>query len=202
MSSAPSRDAIAAVVLMGGRASRMGGGDKALIPLAGRPILAHALERLAPQVGSIALSANGDPARLACFGLPVLPDPAEGPEGPLGGVRAGLAWAAALPGVTHLATIPGDAPTPPRDLVARLLTAAEGGLAAAVSPGGIEPLHALWPLSFSADLERLIAEGVASPRRALMTLRAREAVFSTPEGFRDVDTPDDLAAAKLSFRDA
>jgi molybdopterin-guanine dinucleotide biosynthesis protein A len=193
--------AIAGLVLMGGRGTRMGGADKALLVLAdGRPILAHALERLRGQVGPLALSANGDPARLAGFGLTVLPDPADGPEGPLGGVRAGLRWAASLGSVSHLATVPGDAPAPPRDLVARLAAAAGDGAAAASGPDGVEPLHALWPVASLAALDELIAGGVQSPKRALARLGAVEVGFA--ERFRDVDTPDDLAALKATFRGA
>ena len=188
---------IAGLVLMGGRASRMGGGDKALIEIAGRSILDHALDRFRPQVGALALSANGDAARLAGFGLPVLPDAPDGPEGPLGGVLAGLAWAAALPGVTHLATIPGDGPCPAENLVARLLEAAgDGEPAAATGPRGIEPLHALWPLALLPELERLVAEGARGPKRALEMLGARLVAFDGPADFLDVDEPADLARAE------
>lgn len=194
--------AIAGLVLMGGRARRMGGGDKALIALGGETILAHALKSFRRQVGAVALSANGDPARLAAYGLPVLPDDADDLEGPLAGVRAGLAWAAGIAGVTHLATIPGDAPSPPDDLVSRLWAGAGGGGAFAVTPDSVEPLHALWPLSLASELDRFVREGVRSPRLALAVLGAVEVHYSTQDGFRDIDTPADLAAAKISFRDA
>lgn len=186
---------IAGLVLMGGEARRMGGGDKALLPLHGRPILAHALERLRPQVFALALSANGDPARLAAFGLPVLPDAPDGPGGPLSGVVAGLGWAGSL-GATHLLTVPGDAPFPPHDLGARLWAAGAGGPACAAGPDGPEPLHALWPLDRRAELDRLIADGVASPRKALAALGAAHAPYPSRDGFRDADTPDDLAALR------
>lgn len=187
---------VAGLVLMGGLASRMGGGDKALLELAGRPILAHALDRFAPQVGPLALSANGDPERFASFGLPVLPDAANGPGGPLAGVLAGLAWAAALPGVSHLATIPGDGPFPPHDLVARLAAAAGDGAAVAMGPNGVEPLHALWPLAARQRLTLSLADGVRSPKRALEMLAAAPVDFTDPDAFLDVDTPDDLARAQ------
>ena len=187
---------VAGLVLMGGLASRMGGGDKALLELAGRPILAHALDRFAPQVGLLALSANGDPERFASFGLPVLPDAASGPGGPLAGVLAGLAWAAALPGVSHLATIPGDGPFPPQDLVARLAAAAADGAAVAMGPNGVEPLHALWPLAARERLTLSLADGVRSPKRALEMLAAAPVDFTDPDAFLDVDTPDDLARAQ------
>ena len=189
------RSAIAGLVLMGGQASRMGGGDKGLIEIGGRSVLARLLERFAPQVGPLALSANGDPARFARYRLPVIGD--AGPlAGPLAGVLAGLAWAAAQPGVTHLATVPGDAPTPPRDLVARLTEAGEDRPAAARGGRGIEPLHALWPLSVGPRLETLIAEGVASPRRSLELLGAAQVLFDDPDAFLDLDTAEDVALAR------
>lgn len=190
----------AGLVLMGGKASRMGGGDKALIAIAGRPILAHALERFRPQVGPLALSANGDPSRFSGFGLPVLPDPKGGPEGPLGGVVAGLEWARSLAGVTHLATIPGDAPLPSPELVARLAAASIGEApAAAAGARGIEPLHALWPLAARDALSALIAEGVRSPKRALERLGARLVVLDGPHDFLDLDEPADLAAVERAL---
>lgn len=198
----PAPAAVAGLVLMGGRSSRMGGGDKALLTVGGETILAHALARFSPQVGSVALSANGDPSRLAVYGLTVLPDDADGLGGPLAGVRAGLAWAAGLAGVTHLATVPGDAPSPPDDLVERLLAEGRGGLASASGPDGVEPLHALWPLGVAPELARLIRAGVGSPRRALEALGAATVCYASRESFRDIDTPADLAAARDSFRDA
>ena len=107
---------IVGVLLAGGRASRMGGGDKCLLPLAGRPLLAHAIERMAPQVGALVLSANGDPARFGEFGLPVVADTFPGFQGPLAGLLAGMRWAEAR-GATSVATAPADTPFFPRDHV-------------------------------------------------------------------------------------
>src|SRR5579863_6790387 len=109
---------IAGVLLAGGQSQRMGGGDKCLRLLADRPILAHVIERARPQVEALVLNANGDPARFAAFGLPVVADDIAGFAGPLAGVLAGLDWAAAnVPGVTHVASFATDAPFLPRDLV-------------------------------------------------------------------------------------
>jgi molybdopterin-guanine dinucleotide biosynthesis protein A len=190
---------IAGLILMGGRSSRMGGGDKALLPFGAATILDAAIGRFGPQVSTLAISANGDPGRLSRFRLPVLPDPENGPEGPLGGVRAGLAWAASLGRITHLATVPADAPSPPDNLVARLLEAAGDGAAVATGPDGIEPLHALWPVACIQALDALIAEGVGSPKRALGRLGAAPVAFDGQDAFLDVDTPADLAAAKKLF---
>lgn len=188
---------IAGLILMGGASSRMGGGDKALLPFGQTTILASAIARFRPQVGPLALSANGDPARLAAFGLTVLPDPETGPEGPLGGVIAGLAWAASLKTVTHLATIPADAPCPAPDLVLRLAKAAGDGAAVATGPDGIEPLHALWPVACAARLQALIADGARGPKRALQAFGAALVTFDGPDAFLDIDTPADLERAKM-----
>jgi molybdenum cofactor guanylyltransferase len=110
--------AIAGVVLAGGRSSRMGV-EKALVDFAGRPMLAHVLARFAPQVMALAINANGDPARFAAFGAPVIADLAPDQPGPLAGIAAALAWAQAH-GCSRVATVPCDAPFLPRDLVARL----------------------------------------------------------------------------------
>ncbi|WP_292582805.1 NTP transferase domain-containing protein, partial [Mesorhizobium sp.] len=81
---------IAGIILAGGQSRRMGGGDKTLLVLGGRSLLDHVVARLVPQVGPLALSANGDPARFARFGLPVLADTVEGHAGPLAGILTGI----------------------------------------------------------------------------------------------------------------
>lgn len=189
------RSAIAGLVLMGGRASRLGGGDKALIEIGGRSVLSRLIERFASQVGPLALSANGDADRFSAYRLPVIAD--DGPlTGPLAGVLSGLAWAAAQPGVTHLATVPGDAPSPPLDLVERLSRVAGDRPAAARGVRGVEPLHALWPLAARSRLEALVAEGVASPRRSLELLDAATVLIEDADAFLDLDTVEDVALAR------
>jgi len=114
---------VAGVLLAGGKSQRMGGGDKCLRPLGGRPLLAHVIERVRPQLRDLVLNANGDPARFASFGLPVAPDTIPDFAGPLAGVLAGMDWAAAnAPDCPWIVTIPADSPFLPGDLVARLLT--------------------------------------------------------------------------------
>src|SRR5579859_1574255 len=149
----------AGLVLAGGLARRMGGGDKALLPLAGRPLLAHVLDRV--RLGPIAISANGDPARFSQFGLPVLPDGIPDQAGPLAGILAGLEWAAALPEVDHLISVPADTPFLPPDLVARLIAArdaADAEIALAASGGRLHPVVGLWPVALAADLRRALEE--------------------------------------------
>jgi molybdopterin-guanine dinucleotide biosynthesis protein A len=193
----------AGVILAGGLARRMGGGDKALCLLAGRPLLAHVIERLAPQVDELVLNANGDPARFAPFGLPVVPDTVLGFAGPLAGVLAGMRWAAAR-GHAEVVSAAGDTPFFPRDMVARL-RAARGdqpiSMAATNDPvrGLTEhPTFALWPVRLADDLERALTEG---HMRKVIVWTSRHgcarAVFEGAElPFFNVNTPDDLAEAE------
>ena len=142
---------VVGVLLAGGRAIRMGGGDKCLLPLAGRPLLAHVIERMAPQVGALVLNANGDPARFAGFGLPVVADTFPGFQGPLAGLLAGMRWAETR-GATSIATAAADTPFFPRNHVERLLTASKP-VAVARSGGRIHPLFSLVPVALAGDLE-------------------------------------------------
>ncbi|MFQ6018748.1 MAG: molybdenum cofactor guanylyltransferase MobA, partial [Kiloniellaceae bacterium] len=152
------RPGVAGVLLAGGRSRRMGGGDKCLRALAGKPVLAHVVARAKPQVGPLLLNANGDPARFADFGLPVAADVVAGFAGPLAGVLTGLEWAAQhAPACAYLASFACDAPFLPVDLVARLVSAveAEGAdLACAASGGRSHPVFGLWPVRLKDDLRR------------------------------------------------
>lgn len=193
---------IAGVILAGGLARRMGGGDKALLSLAGRPLLAQIIDRLRPQVDELVLNANGDPARFARFGLPVVPDTVEGFAGPLAGVLAGMRWAAAR-GHSHVVSAAGDTPFFPTDLVSRLL-AARGdqpiAMAATQDPerGLTEhPTFALWPTDLADDLETALTEG---HMRKVIVWTSRHgcarAIFEGHFPFFNVNTPEDLAEAE------
>jgi molybdenum cofactor guanylyltransferase len=155
---------VTGVVLAGGRSRRMGGGDKGLLDLAGKPMLAHTIERLATQVGRLVINANGDPARFAAFGLPVVADTVPDFAGPLAGVLAGMRWSRAnAPAARWIATAAGDAPLLPRDLVGRCLRALEdrpGAVALAQSAGELHPVIGLWPVALADDLEAQLAAGV------------------------------------------
>lgn len=186
-----------AVVLAGGLATRMGGGDKALLRLAGKPLLDHILGRIGPQVTAIALNANGDPARFAAWALPVLADPLPGALGPLAGVLAGLRWARqAHPGSELLLSVPGDTPFLPPDLVARLLAARGGGapIACAESLGRRHPVVALWPVALAGDLAAALAEGVRGVERYAARHGLASAAFPG-DPFVNINTPEDLRAA-------
>jgi molybdopterin-guanine dinucleotide biosynthesis protein A len=141
----------------------MGGGDKGLLDLSGQPMLARVMERLGPQVGPMAINANGDPARFAAFGLPVLPDDVPDFPGPLAGVLAGLRWAAQREiGADAIVTVSADAPFLPRTLVTMLAAAAAtkpGAIAIARSGGEIHPVIGLWPTRHADDLEAALRAG-------------------------------------------
>jgi molybdenum cofactor guanylyltransferase len=152
------------VLLSGGQSRRMGGGDKALRDLGGRPMLAHVIERLRPQVGSMVINANGDPARFAAFGLPVAADTIDGFVGPLAGVLAGMQWAKMnAPGARWIATVSTDAPFLPENLVARLADSVRtqpNAIAIAQSGGEVHPVIGLWPVAHADDLEQALRGGV------------------------------------------
>ena len=171
----------------------MGGGDKPLLPLGDGTILDMLLARLRPQVDAVAISANGDPARFARFGLDVLPDPAWG-QGPLAGVAAGLAWAAGL-GAERLLTVPGDTPLIPPDLVVALGAAP----AWAESYGAVHPLVALWPVEAAPTLAEWLRTGQTLRVRdfgnaiGMRTVCFPKGVSGAPDPFLNINTPADLA---------
>ena len=203
---------VAGIVLAGGRSRRMGGGDKALMPLAGRPMLAWILARAAPQVAALAINANGDPAPYTGFGCPVIADSVTGFAGPLAGILAGLDWAAvSLPQATHVATFPCDTPFLPEDLVARLASSVDAkgaDLACATSDGRDHPVVGLWPIHLRADLrDALTKDGVRKVDR--WTARHRlvrvgfEATGREPgiDPFFNANRPEELAIAEARLKD-
>jgi molybdopterin-guanine dinucleotide biosynthesis protein A len=190
----------AGVILAGGRAARMGGGDKGLLPLDRTTLLDHVVARLAPQVSPLALNANGDPARFARFGLPVLADGVAGFPGPLAGVLAGLDWAAEQ-GLGAIVTAAADTPFLPRDLVARLCRAAETGgspIALAATTSGRHPTFGLWSVALRDDLRRALLDGTRKVTDWADRHGAATAMFpDTPvDPFFNVNTPEDLARAR------
>jgi molybdenum cofactor guanylyltransferase len=189
------------VLLAGGQARRMGGGDKSLRRLGGRTILEHVIERAQPQVAALVLNANGDPARFAGFGLPVASDVVEGFAGPLAGVLTGMEWARAnRPDCAWIATIATDTPFFPQDLVARLLQAVEGAdLACASSNGRANPVFGLWPVRLAVDLRRAMAEeGVRKVDVWTARYRLAQAGFPNEpfDPFFNTNRPEDLAEAE------
>lgn len=191
------------VILAGGQATRMGGGDKGLRALGGQTLLARVEARLAPQVAALALNANGDPARFAAFGLPVIADSVQGFAGPLAGVLAGLDWAAEQ-GAETIVTAAADTPFFPCDLVPQLLLAAEGmahPLALAATPDpkrgrARHPTFGLWPVALRNDLRAALHGGLRKVVLWTDTHGGREALFADEDAFFNVNTPDDLARAE------
>ena len=185
------------VILAGGEGRRMGGADKALLNLAGVPLISHAIARLDPQVERLAISANGAPARFAGFGLPVLAD--ETPIGPLSGILAALRWAAPL-GATAVVSVSVDTPFLPGDLVPQLALAAEGsagGVALARSGGDDHPTFGLWPVGLRGALRDFLASGAKARVRAFADMQAAaRADFAMDGAFGNLNTPDDLARAE------
>lgn len=199
-----------AIILAGGRATRLGGGDKGLLDLDGRPMLARIIDRLAPQCDGLALNANGDPARFARLGLPVLADGLPGLPGPLAGILAGMDWAAAR-GADRVVSVAGDTPFLPADLVARLAAqgaaqeAAQGnGIVLAASRDGTgavvdHPVCGLWPVALRGDLLAFLQEGERRVRRFAGCHGATRAVWDAgaADPFFNVNTPGDLDRARV-----
>ena len=184
----------AALILAGGKASRMGGGDKPLLDVGGSSMLARVIASLRPDTVSVAISANGDPARFAAFALPVVPDGAFEGEGPLAGLLAGLDWAATLH-ASALLTVPGDTPFIPSGLASALTPPP----ACAASGDRAHHLVALWPVACRDDLRRLLS--VPGRRNVehfarLIGMRRVDFPLAKWDAFVNVNTPDDLALAR------
>ena len=190
------------LVLAGGLARRMGGGDKALIEIGDRAILDRVLETLQPQLDGIILNANGDPARFARFGLPVVSDDIPDFAGPLAGILAGLDWLAVhRPEIEWMVSVPGDCPFLPTDLVQRLHAVREEAgtkLACARSGDWRHPVVGLWHVSLRDDLRHAI---VVEDLHKIEVWTARHGIAiaewpDTPfDPFFNVNTPEDRARA-------
>ncbi|CUH84065.1 molybdenum cofactor guanylyltransferase MobA [Thalassovita mediterranea] len=196
-------DQIPAVILAGGLSSRMGGGDKGLLPLGDTTLLGQVIDRLRPQVCEIVLNANGDASRFDSYALPVVADGIADYAGPLAGVLAGMDWAAAR-GATHIVSVAADTPFFPTDLVARLVQGrgdAAIALAASMDPkrGQVrQPTFGLWPVALRDDLRAALQDGLR--KVVIWTDRhgTAEVLFDgyEVEPFFNVNTPGDLAKAR------
>lgn len=198
------------MILAGGLSRRMGGGDKALLDLGGRPVLAHVIERIAPQVSALALNANGDAARFADFDLPVVADSVEGFAGPLAGVLAGMDWAAKL-GYSQIATVAADTPFFPEHLVValKLGIVSEGmPLSMATTPDidrgmNRHPTFGLWDVRLRDDLRTALNNGV---RKVVQWTKPHGLAHVSFDGFAtdpffNVNTPEDLVQANAYLRE-
>jgi molybdopterin-guanine dinucleotide biosynthesis protein A len=191
------------VILAGGRATRMGGGDKGRLLLGGRSLLSRVIERTAPQVAALALNANGDLTRFADLGLPVLPDPVPDFPGPLAGVLAGMDWAASQ-GADHVVTVAADTPFLPEDLVPRLLLAAESGAPIVLASSTVEgretrhPTFGLWSVSLREALREALDRGerkvgLWADQQGAVLARFRSGPV---DPFFNINTPEELARAE------
>ncbi|MCA0857469.1 molybdenum cofactor guanylyltransferase MobA [Phaeobacter italicus] len=206
------------VILAGGLATRMGGGDKGRLQVGGESLLARVVARIAPQVAGLALNANGDPQRFDDLGLPVIADTIDGFAGPLAGVLAGLDWAAEQ-GASSIVTVAADTPFFPQDLAERLLAAAEGqryplvlattprtGEEALKSGGGRRvnrhPTFGLWPVELREDLRGALQNGLRKVVLWTDQHGGREALFEAEpfDPFFNVNTPEDLACAEALLK--
>ena len=190
------------LLLAGGQSRRMGGGDKALRVIGGVSLLERVIERMRPQVETLVLNANGDPARFAGFGLPVVPDSVPDYAGPLAGLLAGLDWTAEhRPDCPYIVSVATDAPFLPGDLVSRLVRGMEksgADLACAASGGQPHPVIGLWPVRLREDLQRAVV--VETVRKVdVWTARHRLATVPFPsdpiDPFFNANRPEDLTSA-------
>lgn len=199
----PVTDTVPAILLAGGRGTRLGGGDKCLRDLGGRPLLARVIDSLRPQAGPFILNANGDPLRFAAFRLPVVPDDLPDHPGPLAGILAGLDWVAAHhPGGPFALSVSTDCPFLPADLVARLgaaRAADDADIALAESGGRVHPVIGLWRVALRTDLRRaLVQEGIRKVERFCDRHRTIRVNFAAQpsDPFFNVNTQADLAEAE------
>jgi len=194
-------------LLAGGRSARMGGREKGLLEIAGKPMLLHVVTRLRPQVGRILINANGDPARFAGLCLPVVPDTIEGYAGPLAGLHASLAWARReTPDARFVATVPVDTPCLPADLVARLKAALQeksARCAIAASGGERHPVAGLWDVTLIDNVASALQQGVRAMHRFAASQQCAVVEFAdidcggrSIDPFFNVNTPADLETAR------
>lgn len=196
-------NAFAAVILAGGRSSRMGGGDKALIEISGRAMIALVIERIGATVKQVAINANGDQARFGKFGLPVLADAVQTFDGPLAGILAAMRWASRL-GLDRVLTVAGDTPFFPDSLAERLAaTGNPSTISVAASHGRLHPAFALWPTAIAPDLEdqltrdrRRVTDFIARHPSVEVDFPDRDANGTLFDPFFNVNTPQDLADAR------
>lgn len=199
--------AVAGVILAGGRSMRMGGSDKSLAALGGKPAISRVATRLKPQVTALAINANGDPSRFFPLGLDVLGDALPGWQGPLAGVLAALHWADGK--AARVLTVPADTPFIPQDLAQRMIDAAPDGLVLASSGGRVHPVVALWPVALRPDLAEFLAS-VETRKVSAFTDRHRPVITefamidlsdgSRLDPFFNINTPDDLAFAEAALK--
>jgi molybdopterin-guanine dinucleotide biosynthesis protein A len=189
-----------AVVLAGGRSSRMGCGDKCLLPVNGKPLIAYVLSAVLPQTSDLLINTNSDPGPYLKFGLPVLPDVIAGFQGPLAGLLTGMLWSRRRhPRQAYILSVAGDVPFLPADLVARLarnLTDQKADIAIARCTQGLHPTIGLWPVDLADRLEHdLMETNIRAMREWSGQFRVAEVTFASA-ALANINTPADLAACQ------
>jgi molybdopterin-guanine dinucleotide biosynthesis protein A len=190
------------VILAGGLSTRMGGGDKSLLPLNDTPLLRHVIIRITPQVDGTVLNANGDARRFGAFSLPIAPDSIEGYAGPLAGILAGMDYAA-YHGFTHIQTVAADTPFFPTDLVQRMSANAQAINIArddnAVEKFSFHPTFGLWDIALRDELRASINDGMRKVMGFVKQHDWRGVTWKTDEcdPFFNVNTPNDMAQAEM-----
>lgn len=205
-------DDVVGVLLAGGQARRMGGGEKCLIELDGVPLLTHVLARVIGQVGEVVLNTNSDPGQFEAFGMATVADVVGGFAGPLAGVLSGMEWAREhVPNARWVASFPTDSPFLPKDIVARMRAAveAEGAdLATVFCDGQAQPVFGLWPVDMAADLRRGLAdEGVRKVDEWTARWRCAAVVYDADgpgmvNAFFNINRPEDLVTAREALAGA
>lgn len=191
---------ITGVILAGGEARRMGGGDKGLVELCGKPLIEHALTALSPQVDTVIINANRNRERYAVYGCPVIADSRQGFHGPLAGMLSCLKAAA----TKFIVTVPCDSPLLPKDLVARLfrqMSKEQAQLSVAHNGDRMQPVFALLPTSLAASMQAFLGGGERKIDRWFEQHRLAVTDFSDqPECFRNVNNPTELAQLETELR--
>lgn len=194
------------VVLAGGQSRRMGGNHKALLPLGGKPLIEHVAERLRGQVDALAINTNQSEAEIrslaALADISIFADTVSGFAGPLAGIHAGLQHAAAMEGITHIATAATDTPFFPLDMVAKLGASLdnEHPISMATSNTNRHPVFALWPVSIADDLERWLSHTdtykVIVFAREIGLAYVDFTVENGQDPYFNINTPEDLSVAQ------
>ncbi|MBD1546714.1 molybdenum cofactor guanylyltransferase MobA [Roseibium aggregatum] len=204
----PDENSVLACILAGGQSRRMGGGDKTLIDIGGKSMLAHIIDRLSPQTERIILNANGDPSRFADFGFPVVADPVGDYAGPLAGILAGLTYARDhAPQVRYVVSVAGDTPFFPKTLVSGLLSAVPAArpvIALASSHDRLHPVFGLWPVALAEDLHNWLSSGQSGKVLAFVDRHESvEVAFEDDETgmdpFFNANRPEDLETARRAM---
>jgi molybdopterin-guanine dinucleotide biosynthesis protein A len=204
-------ETVIGLLLAGGKSSRMGGGDKCLRLLAGRPIIERIIGRLKPQVSGIVINANGDSSRFAAYGLPVVADRIAGFAGPLAGIHAGLEWIKAnRAGASHAVTVASDTPFFPLDLVRRFLNEQrqDDSLLVARSDEGVHPVIGLWPITLASAIEDFLKREKRKVGRFAEEEGSIEVYFPKTEiggvlmdPFFNINEPEELAKAEMLLKE-